>query len=1612
MIRKSIESKDVLLNRLYEEMRNRLEVTEADELIAFASNYYATLSQSDLAEWRLQDLYGSTLACWLFIQQYKGGGKVRVFNPDYEQHGWQSTHTVVEVLYEDMPFIVDSLRMELNRRNLAIHAIHNAVLTVKRDDEHQFKGLLANGSRAKAARRESLVFIEVDRHTDPFMLDDLQDTLSSVLSEVNSVVDDFVPLMEKAEILQAEYSGKVPGQTAADVKEVHEFISWLENHFTFLGYDEFEAIEENGNLTFKAVPGSQLGLLRECDDSCPISLLQDIRRDSAHLTGTEELLVFSKSSTKARVHRPAYPDYITVKRFDKKGKLVGACRFQGLYTSQVYIQSSRTIPLIRRKLDEVLERSGLVRYGHDWKELQQILEIYPRDDLFQVSVEELYQTSMGILHIHERRQIRLFVSRDKFGQFFSCLVYAPRDVYSTEFRRRVETLLLEALDCDSAEFTTYFSESVLARTQFILHSSKGCVKADFDVELLEQQVRQAARSWGDDLYDALIENMGEERGIHLFNHYGGGFSPSYRADFQARTAVVDIQYMEQLGPKNELQMSFYRALEKDASVLCFKLFSFEKPLPLSDVLPVLENLGLRVIDEHPYEVFTDSRRVWIHDFNLKYTGAGTIDMSDIADIFQDAFINIWRGRAASDDFNRLVIGARLGWREVAMLRAMAAYMKQIRFNYGVEAITSTLNHHVDLSRKLVELFRARFDPDSASTVLAEEVEKQLLDGLDQVSSLNEDQVIRQYLALIKATLRTNFYQLDSSGGHKPYYSYKFSPRDIPDMPEPRPMFEIFVFSPRMEGVHLRGGRVARGGLRWSDRMEDFRTEVLGLVKAQQVKNAVIVPVGAKGGFVAKKLHDGMSRDEWLAEGVNCYRMFISGLLDVTDNLVEGDVIPPERIVRHDEDDTYLVVAADKGTATFSDIANGIAEDYGFWLGDAFASGGSQGYDHKKMGITAKGAWVSVERHFREMGLNTAKDEFTVLGIGDMSGDVFGNGMLLSDKIRLQAAFNHLHIFVDPEPNAADSFKERKRLFELPRSGWTDYNADLISKGGGIFERTAKAIKLTPQMKKLTGLSKASVTPNELIKALLKSSVDLIWNGGIGTYVKASDETDADIGDKANDALRVNGNELNCRVIGEGGNLGFSQKARMEAALNGVRVNTDFIDNAGGVDCSDHEVNIKILLNDIVMNGDMTAKQRNQLLADMTDTVSDLVLKNNYRQVQSISLVEARALVSMAENRRFISNLESQGKLDRALEFLPDDEQLVERRGAGQGLSRPELSVLISYSKAELKEALAASEVPDDPYLARELETAFPTNLVADYGSVLEHHRLHREIVATQIANHMVNFMGISFAERLVASTGADIAAVARSYILARDVFDIENLWSQVEALDYKVDSDTQIEMMHNLQHLVRRASRWFVRNRRSEVDCVEQTEMFTGLIAKVARKLDEILCGAPKEQWDQEYQRLVDAAVPAKLAKVIAGSRSLYATLGVIEVSNESSVNVETVARAYFDVGQLLNLHWFAEQLNKLEVDSHWQALAREAFRDDLDWQQRSIVSTVLKHHKKGKSIDDVVDQWAIDNKPLVDRWHGVLNELKSAEKQDYAMYTVAVRELFDLAKNSAFADH
>lgn len=1608
--------KEALLAELAARIDAAAGIGERQALHNLASAFFWRFQPEDLQGRSVDSLYdylGNLLA---FIHQWRDedGPLVRIFNTNNDSDGWDGRFTTLVVLCQGIPFCTASVRGELNRRNLGIHTIISCNLATRRSASGELIELLPVDADRSSAALEALLFFEISRQASPGELGELQATLVEILEEVALVVRDFGAMRERLHelTLRIAETGCVPRDTR---EESVAFLHWLLNeHMILLGYEylDVERAGSDGGIALR--PERSLGMLRRLSTRGE----QDLQKDLARLEPQQlvrEPISFSKSAQRSRVHRVAYPDYVEIRDFNAMGQVVGQHRFLGLYTSSVYTTDPESIPLVRRKVEHVLQLSNLRWSEHESRELVRVLDSFPRDELFQARTAELCATVNAVNSIQERRQTRLFVRRDRHGKFVNCLVYVPRDYYNTEQRRRIEAILTAAFQAQDCEFSAYYSESILVRCHFVLRVNPDA-PLPFDTSELEAKIIQAMLAWPDRLRLQLLEEFGAEQGELLARDLASGFPPGYRDDFDPYVAAADTRHILSLmrGEK-ALAMHFSRYGEGEDS-LRLRLYHAQHSLPLSDVLPILENLGLRVVTERPYAIRArDGQLYWLQDFSMSYALSHDIAVAEVRDEFEDAFARIWSGEAENDSFNRLLLGTQLNWREIALLRAYARYLRQLQFPFSVEYVAETLADHLHITATIVELFLTRFSPDfdgddSFREARERAIEQRILDALEQVPNLGQDRIIRQFVCVVKATLRTNFFQHDAQGELKAYFSFKLRPAAIPEVPQPVPLYEIFVYSPRVEGVHLRGGKVARGGLRWSDRLEDFRTEVLGLVKAQQVKNAVIVPVGAKGGFVARKLHGGMSRNEVQDEGVACYQLFVRALLDITDNRVASTIVRPPQVETKDDEDPYLVVAADKGTASFSDIANAIAAEYNFWLGDAFASGGSAGYDHKKMGITARGAWVSVRRHFREMDIDIQATDFTVVGIGDMAGDVFGNGMLLSPHIRLVAAFNHQHIFIDPNPDASSSLAERARLFALPRSSWADYDPRLISEGGGVFERTAKSIVLSHEIRQRFAIEAAHMTPTALITCLLRAPVDLLWNGGIGTYVKASSESHTEVGDKANDALRVNGAELRCRVIGEGGNLGVTQRGRVEYCLAGGRCNTDFIDNAGGVDCSDHEVNIKILLDAVVARGDLSTQDRNALLVQMTDSVAELVLRDNYRQTQAISLLEYQAASRAQEYERFIREFEAAGRLDRALEFIPTQEELLERRAQGKALTRPELSVLVSYSKAALKEQLVDAEMQPDVCLSGALQQAFPARLVELYPAEVQEHRLHREIVATQIANDIVNRMGLNFIPRQQSATGASVADVACAYAAAMDVYRIPELWERIENVSDAVAAQHQMDMMLALVSLVKRATRWLLRNRRRQLAPGPLIAQFGAGVERLPAVLPSLLRGRAAERYENLRALYANMGVDSALADAVACTHYSYTALGIIEAATEAEASPIDVARLYFAIGEQLQLDWFASQILATKVESEWQSMARDTYLEDLEWQQRTLAIGALRHLDANRDLEDALQRWALQEEPLLQRWQQMLANLQAAATPDFAMLAVANRELLDLAQSTALA--
>jgi glutamate dehydrogenase len=1604
--------------------RERL-VAEAMELAAgtpglpeLIDRYWRLVPDEELFGRGGIDLYQATVAHReLAGQRLPGEVKLSLETPE-ERQGIPA-HTVIKIVTDDMPFLVDSVTAALTTRGVDVHLLVHPQVVVRREVFGKLLEVLpavecddAEGDQLV----ESWMHLEIDRQREPQRQEELRNQVASVLTDVREVVEDWQKIRhmanEIADQLALPEAAQLP-VPAKDITDTVDLLRWLaQGNFTFLGYREYRLVD--GEI-LEAVLGTGLGVLRS--DQVQPRVLSSMAPEAYAKALEKRLLIITKANSRATVYRPAYLDYIGIKIFDAEGNVTGERRFLGLFSSSAYLYSVRDLPVVKRKVAEVVERSGLSQRSHSGRDLLEILETYPRDELFQTTTNELFHNVMGVLRLAGRRQLRLFIRRDAYGRFISCLVYLPRDRFTTGNRLKIQEILLRELNGIGVDYTTRVSESLLARIHFIVRTDPANPPRDFDVDVIQRQLIEATRHWDDDFNLALERKLGEEQAKQLFRRYVEAYPQTYKDEHTPYDAYQDIAKLELLEEPGQLAMHLYRRGSASHQVR-FKVFRYGEPMMLSMVLPVLHSLGVSVVDERPYEIRRSDGIIYLYDFGLR-PPENCLDVAQVQSKVENAFSAAWRGESEVDQFNELVLRAGLTWRQVVILRAYAKYLRQAGTPYSQDYMQSTLTQYPGVATLLVALFETRFNPDlvvSAETRAhyTDELVAAIRAELDKVTSLDQDRILRSFLNLVLATLRTNFFQR-GIGRPKPYISFKLEPRRIPELPLPRPKYEIFVYSPRFEGVHLRFGAVARGGLRWSDRREDFRTEVLGLVKAQMVKNAVIVPVGAKGGFVLKEPPPVTDRDAYLVEGQTCYRMFICGLLDVTDNLdpASGKVLPPPNVVRHDDDDTYLVVAADKGTATFSDLANAVAAEYSFWLGDAFASGGSVGYDHKKMGITARGAWESVKHHFREMELDCQSEDFTVVGIGDMSGDVFGNGMLLSEHIRLVAAFDHRHIFLDPDPDPAVSHRERRRLFGLPRSSWEDYEPSLISKGGGVWPRTAKSVPVSPQVRQVLGILDPLVTelpPPELIKAILRAPVDLLWNGGIGTYVKASYESHGDVGDKTNDPVRVDGRELRARVVGEGGNLGLTQRGRIEYALvgasgSGGRINTDFIDNSAGVDCSDHEVNIKILLSRAIAEGRLPAAERAELLTEMTDEVAELVLAHNYQQAVALGSARQQAAPLLPVHRRLIADLERSGRIDRRLEGLPDEEDLEGRAAEGVGLTSPEFAVLLSYVKLGLEDEILASDLPDEPWTDQMLVDYFPTPLRQRFGVLTGQHPLRREIVTTMLVNEAVNRGGTTFVYRAVEETGASAADVLRAYLVVRDVYGLNELWQAVEALDNVISADAQTRVRLETRRLLDRAVRWLVQLR-TPVDVPVEVERLRPGVTRLLPKVSELFCGAERESLRDWAAGLVEIGVPPELADWSTRLMYGFGLLDVVEVARTTTHDAEQVAHVYYGISERFGIDGLLDRVSALPRQDRWQTLARMALRYDLYAALAALTTQVL--HATGEDLPAQarIEAWEEANASNIARARNAIGEFGES-RADLAALSVVLRQIRSLVRLS-----
>jgi glutamate dehydrogenase len=1576
-----------------------------------AARFYRYLSDEDMSGHDVPEMVNDVerMREWASVRE-SGQALVRGWTPEVPGVGY----AVIEIVTDDMPFLVDSVTASLVQSGRNVHLIVHPQLAVKRDVDGRLIEILdIDVDEAPTGTLiESWMRIEVERD---FVSDDLEPLINStrrVLSDVRKAVTDWHAMRDQAERIAKELGHHPPaGVDQHEIAETRALLEWLaNNNLTFLGYREYELITVEGEDALRPVPDSGLGILRQGgaeDDAVSLSfaILPATVRAKAR---DSHVLVLSKANSRSTVHRSAYMDYIGIKKFDSSGTVIGERRFLGLYAASAYTHSVADVPVLRDKLDYVMRALDFVPGSHSAKDLLQFLETYPRDELFQIHPEQLAQIAESVIHLQERRQTRLYVRADDYGRFLSCLVYLPRDRYTTAVRLKIESILTDTFGGTSVEFTTRVSESVLARLHYVVHVPVGQGIPAYDHEELNERVVAATRSWTDEYARLLVERVGEIDAPGLLKIYDDAFPEAFKEDFEPSTGVHDTLIIEGLEP-GEISVRLYAPVVSDSREMRFKVMRVGQAMPLTKVLPILQRLGLDVLDEHPYQLRRKDRpSAWVLDFGVVLP-VGTIPAYEtLADRFADAFNACWDGRAATDTFNTLVVTSGMEWREAMILRAYARYMRQIGSTFGQGYIEQVVLDHAEISRLLVGLFDVRFNPEYPHDreVAQERMSQRIEQALELVSSLDADRILRQFTDLIRATVRTNFYAISLTGDERCSVSFKLEPRRIPDMPVPVPRFEIWTYSPRVEGVHLRFGLVARGGLRWSDRREDFRTEILGLVKAQEVKNAVIVPVGAKGGFFAKQLPDPtVDREAWALEGRAAYREFISSLLEVTDNLKDGTVIPPMRVVRHDGDDPYLVVAADKGTASFSDLANEIAAEHLFWLGDAFASGGSVGYDHKAMGITAKGAWESVNRHFRELDIDTQTQDFTVIGIGDMSGDVFGNGMLLSEHIRLIAAFDHRHVFIDPNPDAKISFEERKRLFGLPRSSWADYNTDLISAGGGMWNRALKAIPISTEMKDALNIPETTqtLTPAQLIHAILQAPADLLWNGGIGTYVKSQTQTNADVGDKANDAVRVNGNQLQVKVVGEGGNLGLTQLGRIEAARHGVKLNTDAIDNSAGVDTSDHEVNIKIALEAAVKAGRLTPESRAALLQDMTDEIAAAVLQDNYDQNVVLGNARRGAPGLLTVHQRMIRHLEHEGLLDRAVENLPDDEEFATRRAAGEALTSPELAVMLAFGKIALLAELNEATLADDPWFGNTLIDYFPPKMRDEYTDEIASHPLRSQIINTEITNRLLNIGGVTFVFRAQEETGASAVQVVKAALTAVEVFSIGQMWEWVNELDNKIPTTAQSALQLETRRLLDRATRWFLQTLTGDIDIAEQVAYFAPVVSQHSSGVAQMLTGNEAERFERLTKRFIEAGAPEDLARKAASSLDVFALLDITDICVKTEEDSTTVIPLYFTLSDRYDMDRTLLRITALPRGDRWTALARQALRSDLYQAIASLTSTVIDSTDASTPPQQRIQQWEEANAEGVARARATLDEINAVEEPDLATLSVALRVLRNL---------
>ena len=1591
----SIKNTEKLVEELISKNTTFLE--EKKNLKEFVKIFFSKIVQSEILNKKEEYLiYLADSTFSLLEKRNKNEVKINIFNPSTFK---EEKKTIIEVITDDSPFIIDSLSNQISKLGFSIDVIINKVISVKRSS----KGILEEISKKNndtSFKTESIVHFHISQINDKSLIENLKEKIKNILSLVKISTNDWTKMLDKLDSSK-EYI-KNHSNKYEDLSEAIDFLDWLKSDaFIFLGFKEYSLKESGDKIVFSSKKTDNFGI---CSSSCPddlTSIDKDIYRQE---NLDNNFIEISKCWEKSPIHRDVHFDNIRVKKYDNKGNVIGEFRFIGLFTSIAFYQRAENIPIIRQKISSVIKKANFSKSSHNCKELTSTLYSYPREELLQTDTEDLFNISMGVVSLSGRSASKIFPRVDKFKRFISILCYLPRTNYSAGVRHKIQILLERECNGYVSAHYTQISDSSFARVHFIINPNT-IIAEDTDYKKIEEEISKITTNWSDDLRENLRTSFNEKDALSYHNSFTRGFSLAYTEHFTSKEASLDISSINELLLSKNPIIKLHYSL--DIKKLSLKIYSLENQVILSKVMPILENFGLEVIDEHTYKIKPiinkERKKIWLHNFKIEVKGIDENNFRQIQPLFEDAIKKSWLGINDNDILNSLVLTANLTARDISLIRAYCRYLKQTKFSYSFSFIAATLYKNSRITANLVHLFYLRFKDKNESEVT--KIKESIENNLTKITNIAEDTVIRKILEIFEATLRTNFFQTDKNKEYKNYISFKFASQNITDIPLPKPYREIFVYSPKMEGIHLRGGKVARGGLRWSDRTEDFRTEVHGLVKAQITKNAVIVPTGSKGGFIVKDNLSGLSRDEFIAKGIEAYKTFLSGMLDITDNIIEGKITPPRQVVRLDEEDPYLVVAADKGTATFSDIANEVSKEYKFWLGDAFASGGSQGYDHKKMGITAKGAWISVMRHFYESGKDINKEEFTAVGVGDMSGDVFGNGMLLSENIKLIAAFNHLHIFIDPTPDSKKSYLEREKLFSLPRSSWEDYNKNIISHGGAIFSRSEKSIKLNKQIKEALDIFEDELTPDELIKRILMSPVELIWNGGIGTYIKSSSESHADVGDRANDLLRVDAKSVRAKIIGEGGNLGLTQKGRIEFALNGGRINTDSLDNSAGVDCSDHEVNIKIALQAIMGDKKLKEKERNNLLAEMTEEVNNLVLRNNLLQTRAISVAEYQGSKALEQQDRLMKTLERKNILNRAVEFLPSSEEIKRRHSEGTGLTRPELSVLLSYSKIYLYDNILKSDIPDEEYFQGELSRYFPAKLYNKYTKYINNHALKREIIATYVTNSLINHLGITFFNRLREDTGLKMCDIARAYIIARDSFGLRELWQEIHSLDTNVPAKVQIEMYREITVPVERSTAWLMRGIAQPITNIREIiEDFSKKISKLYQSFDNIVTKDIYEHYQGKLTYYINNNVPSNIAQKVASMDAMSTACQISHIATGKKVDVSFVAKIYFQLDQKLHIRYLRKISHSLKINNYWDKLSIKALVDTLFDQQIRITTDILKYSLKEKtqklSVDAVIEKWSTKNYKQISRFNDLIIDLQSHDNPDFAMLTVATNRI------------